>query len=58
MVFKLELSEQMLQVIGNALGAAPYNVAAPVVAELQKQVSAQLQPATPAEKSAEGPIGA
>ncbi len=43
-MLKLELSEQMIAVIGQALGQAPYNVAAPVVAEIQKQINAQKAP--------------
>jgi hypothetical protein len=40
-MLKLELSEQMISVIGKALGAQPFDVVAPVIAELQKQISAQ-----------------
>jgi hypothetical protein len=39
-MIKLELSEQMLQVIGDALANAPYRVSAPVLAEIQKQLDA------------------
>lgn len=42
-MYKLELSEQMLDVISRALGNTPYAIAAPVVAELQKQIAAQQQ---------------
>lgn len=41
MIFKFELSEQMLAVISQALGNAPYSQAAPVVAEMQRQVDEQ-----------------
>ena len=40
-MIKLELSDQMVSVIGEALGNAPYKVSAPVIAEIQKQISAQ-----------------
>lgn len=48
-MLKFELSEQHVNVIGAALGKAPYEIAAPVIAELQKQVNAQQQPAGPVE---------
>lgn len=38
---KLELSNEALAVIGAALGNHPYRVAAPVIAELQRQIDAQ-----------------
>ena len=44
-MLKFELSEQHIQIIGAALGAQPYDAAAPVIAELQKQINAQQQPA-------------
>lgn len=44
-MIKLELSEQHIAIIGQALGNAPYNVAAPVVAELQRQINEQQKPA-------------
>jgi len=40
-MFKFELSEQMLMVIGKALGAQPYDLVVKVVDELQRQVDAQ-----------------
>ena len=40
-MLKLELSEQHVAIIGQALGNSPYNVAAPVIAELQRQIDAQ-----------------
>lgn len=42
-MLKLELSEQMLMAIVQILRTAPisYNVAAPILAELQRQVDAQ-----------------
>lgn len=43
-MLKLELSEQHVTIIGQALGNAPYNVAAPVLAEIQKQINEQQKP--------------
>lgn len=40
-MLKFELSEQMVNIIGAALQKAPYEVVAPVIAELQKQINAQ-----------------
>ena len=40
--FKIEITEQELQVISEALGAAPFSRVAPVVARLQQQINAQL----------------
>lgn len=40
-MINLTLSEQMISIIGQALGLAPYNVSAPVIAELQKQINEQ-----------------
>lgn len=47
-MLKLELSQEMINVIGQALGNAPYNIAAPVIAELHKQLNSQ-----PAEEAKE-----
>ncbi len=41
---KLELTTQEVQVIGEALGNAPYRVAAPILKKLQEQINAQQQP--------------
>lgn len=49
-MIKLELSEQHIAVIGQALGQAPYNVAAPVIAELQKQINEQKRVGLDAER--------
>src|SRR5512139_1958585 len=38
---KFELSEQHVAIIGAALGKAPYDQVAPVIAELQKQINEQ-----------------
>ena len=40
-----ELSEQMAVTIGQILGKAPYEVVAPILAEMQKQIDAQKNPA-------------
>lgn len=40
-MMKFELSEQMVAIIGNALGAQPYNVVKQTIEELQKQINAQ-----------------
>lgn len=40
-MFRFELSPQMISVISQALGNAPYSVAAPVVTELQRQINEQ-----------------
>jgi hypothetical protein len=49
-MLKFELSQEMVAVIGRALGAQPFDIVAPVVAELQKQITAQQQ------SSSAGPI--
>jgi hypothetical protein len=49
-MLKFELSQEMVAVIGRALGAQPFDTVAPVIAELQKQISAQQAP------TAAGPI--
>jgi hypothetical protein len=46
--YKFELSEKAVQAIAGALAKAPYEVAAPVLAELQKQINEQQKP--PAEQ--------
>lgn len=38
---KLELTQEQLQIIGAALSEMPYRVAAPLVAEINKQIAAQ-----------------
>ena len=45
--FKIDLTEQDLQIISEALGAAPFSRVAPVVARLQQQINAQLAPPAP-----------
>jgi hypothetical protein len=46
-MFTIQLNEQMLRVISEALGNAPFRVAAPVIAELQKQIDVQQKPSPP-----------
>lgn len=41
MMYLLTLDERMMQVIVDSLSNAPYRIAAPVLAELQKQVNQQ-----------------
>ena len=43
-MLKFELTEKMVEIIGNALGVQPYNVVAPVIVEMQKQVNEQQKP--------------
>ena len=38
---KLELTQEQLQIIGAALSDLPYRVAAPVLAEINRQIAAQ-----------------
>lgn len=40
-MIKLELSDQMVALIGEALNNAPYRLAAPILAEIQKQINLQ-----------------
>lgn len=42
-MIKLELSEQMMAVIAEALQSAPYRMSAPVLNELQRQIDKQRQ---------------
>ena len=44
--FKLELSEQEIAVVSEALGAAPFNRVAPVINAIQAQINAQADPLT------------
>lgn len=50
-MFELKLNEQDVAVIGEALGNLPYRVAAPVVARMNAQITAQTRKA--AEERAE-----
>ena len=38
---KLELTQEQLQLIGAALNELPYRVAAPLIAEINRQITAQ-----------------
>lgn len=40
-MLKFEISTQMAAIIGNALAKQPYEVVAPVLTELQRQIDAQ-----------------
>ncbi len=44
MTFKIELTQEQLNVIGQALGHAPYRVVAPIITAIDKQVQEQLKP--------------
>ena len=46
-VMKFELSEQMVTVIAQVLQKAPYEMVAPILAELQRQINEQQNPAPP-----------
>lgn len=41
-VFKLELSEQAMQVVGAGLSELPYKLSATVINDINKQIQAQL----------------
>jgi len=42
-MFNIELTEQELNIIGQALGEMPYRLAEPVLRKLQEQVNQQQQ---------------
>ena len=44
MTYKLELTEQDLQILSAALGEIPFKIAAPLVDKLNKQITEQQQP--------------
>ena len=46
-MLKFDVTEQMIQVIGRALGQMPHDIARPVIDELQRQINAQQQNAVP-----------
>ena len=50
-MLKFEFTQQMTQIIGEALGNAPYRIAAPVIAELQRQIDAQTKPQPQAQQT-------
>ena len=43
---KLELTQEQLQIIGAALSEMPYRVAAPLVAEINRQIVSQQEAET------------
>jgi len=43
----LTLSNEMVVTIGQVLEGAPYRIAAPILAEMQKQISEQQNPSMP-----------
>jgi len=44
MTYKIELTEQDLQILSVALGEIPFKLAAPLVEKLNKQIAEQQQP--------------
>ena len=44
MIYKIELTEQDLQVLNMAIGEIPFKLAAPLVDKLNKQIAEQQQP--------------
>lgn len=44
MTYKIELTEQDLQVLNMAIGEIPFKIAAPLVDKLNKQIAEQQQP--------------
>lgn len=44
MNFKIELTEQQVAIIGQILGKAPYEVAAPLIGDIQRQIDSQQKP--------------
>jgi hypothetical protein len=44
MTYKIELTEQDLQILSAALGEIPFKIAAPLVDKLNKQITEQQQP--------------
>lgn len=43
MTYKIELTEQDLQILSAALGEIPFKIAAPLVEKLNKQIAEQQQ---------------
>lgn len=41
MKYKIEITEQQLQILSSALGKLPFEVVAPLISELQKQINDQ-----------------
>ena len=50
-MFKFEFSEQHTREIAAVLEGAPYRVAAPILAEMQKQISAQQKTELPQQQN-------
>ena len=44
MVYKLELTEQDIQVLSVSLGKLPYEVVAPLIFKINQQIAEQQQP--------------
>ena len=44
MTYKIELTEQDLQILSAALGEIPFKIAAPFVEKINKQIAEQQQP--------------
>ena len=44
MTYKIELTEQDLQILSAALGEIPFKIAAPLVDKINKQIAEQEQP--------------
>ncbi len=44
MTYKIEFTEQDLQILSAALGEIPFKIAAPLVEKLNKQIAEQQQP--------------
>src|SRR5437867_2032081 len=55
--YKIELTEKQLQVLSAALNEIPYRLAAPVMADLQRQITAQEQESLGAD-AGHGPLDA
>ena len=52
MTYTITLTQDQLNVIAAALGEMPMKIAAPVVQELNKQISAQMKPQAVEQKEA------
>lgn len=44
MIYKIELTEQDLQILSAALGEMPFKIAAPFTEKINKQIAEQQQP--------------
>ena len=52
MTYTITLTQDQLQIIAAALGELPMKIAAPVVAELNKQITGQMKPQAVEQKEA------